>query len=165
MKGFFTFWLYTLSVLGFMLVGARTEAQLNLFATGSTNSIGVGSALTYTINVTNATGVPQVVIVTNTLPALTQFQGLVPPQPVTSPIVSTNGNTFTFILTVPDGFVAQMAVTATPTAGAAGGFITNSVVMVSTTPAFHASTNVITQVTNNVVVTQADLAVGMTVPT
>jgi uncharacterized repeat protein (TIGR01451 family) len=164
MKIFSRFQMVALLALGLMAAVSRLQAQtLSLFAGGSASPIGVSNSLTYTINVTNAVGSAQAVIVTNTLPNLTQFQGLVPPQPVTAPIVITNGNTFTFIFTIPDGFIAQMTVTATPTAGAAGGFITNSVFLVSTTSAFNASTNIITQVTN-VVVPQADLAVAMTVP-
>jgi len=146
-----------------LVAGTKVGAQtLSLFAIGSANPVGVGTSLTYTLSVTNTTGTSQDVIVTNILPALTQFQGLVIPAPPS--IVATNGNTFTFIFTVADGSIAQMTLTATPTSGAGGSFLTNAVILVSVaTPAFNTSTNVITQVTNPAVQT-ADLAVGMTVP-
>jgi len=157
--------LLVLLVLGLAVAGTRVGAQtLSLVATGSANPVGVGTSLTYLISVTNATGSAQSVIVTNTLPALTQFQGLVPPPTFAAPIVVTNGNTFTVTFTIPDATGVQITVTASPTAGAGGGFITNSVFLVSpTVPVYNTSTNLITQVTNPVV-QQADLAIGMTVP-
>src|SRR5665213_78242 len=125
--------------------------------TSSAGSILVSNSLTYTINVTNFTGLTLAdAVVTNVLSASIQ------PVSVTySQGFFTNyGNVVVFDLgPFGDGQIALLTLTVQPTAV---GYITNNVSFASITVTNTASTNLVTQVTN--VVTQADLAVAMTGP-
>ena len=128
--------------------------------TASPSPVGVSNSLTYTIITTNlnAGGIPELVTITNTLPASAQFQS------ANNPFGTyvTNGNTviFSFPNPIVYGGSVQVTVTALPTTA---GSISDSVVVISGDFLYSASTNVVTQVTNTVVA-QADVAVTMTVP-
>jgi uncharacterized repeat protein (TIGR01451 family) len=163
MKGFTKSWLAALLGLWMMLAGARADAQgFGLSVTASPSPVGVSNSLTYTIIATNINtgGIPELVIITNTLPASTQFQS------ANNPFGSyvTNGNTviFSFPNPIIINGVVQVTVTALPTTAAS---ITDTVVVISGDSIYSAATSVVTQVTNAVTVSQADLAVAMTGPT
>jgi uncharacterized repeat protein (TIGR01451 family) len=167
MKFSFKFRLFAAFAVALMLAGARVEAQVNgsfdLGVVPSADSILVSNSLTYTITVTNLITVDLTAVdtlVSNTLPASVQF---VSATPNLGGAVTNFGNVTVFHI---GGFgyggVAQMSLTVEPTAV---GLITN-MVFVSVASTFvtnTASTNVVTQVTNLVI--QADLGVGITVPT
>ncbi|MGO9585669.1 MAG: hypothetical protein ACLP2Y_05700 [Limisphaerales bacterium] len=160
MKGFSKFWPSALLGLGLMLAGVRAEAQsFGLSVTASPSPVGVSNSLTYTIIVTNLTGItPADTQVTNTLVGSLQILSATNSQGVNS----ISGNIVVFDLGgFNTGTIAQMAVIVQPTAA---GTIADAVTAVSFTPALTPSTtNIVTTVTNTVV-QQADLAVGMTVP-
>ena len=143
-----------------MLAGVRAEAQsFGLLVTASPSPVIVSNTLTYTIVVTNLTGItPADTLVTNTLAGSFQILNATNSQGVNS----ISGNVVVFDLGVFNtGTIAQMAVIVQPTAA---GTVADTVTAVSFNPALTPSTtNLITQVTNTVV-QQADLAVGMTVP-
>lgn len=139
--------------VGLLLAGVRGGAQgFDLSATVSTNVLSVSNSLTYSIVVTNRTGlVLNNVQVTNTLSSsvilisATNSQG-------TNIIVSSN-------LVFQLGFMglngsAQMAVTVQPTSA---GLLTNSIIVVDPSITNSASTNLITQVVSG----QADLGVAV----
>jgi len=148
-----------LLVAAMMIAGPRAGAQqFGLSVTPSANSIMVSNSLTYTINITNLTGLNLTdVLVTNILSASAQFQNATTTQGTYTP----SGNVVLFDL---GGFsypgTAQLTVTAEPTAV---GFITNAVTVAS--PASFTNTvsaSVVVQVTNVVIL--ADLGVTMTGP-
>ena len=120
----------------------------------------VSNSLTYTVNVTNLTGIPlQNALVTNLLPASVQ-----PVSFTASQGSSTNfGSVVVFYLgqmsSTPLG-IALLTLTVQPTAD---GFITNTVTVTSITVTNTASTNVVVQVTNAPIIT-ADLGVMIAGP-
>ena len=147
---------------GLMLCACpRAGAQgFGLSVTESANSIVVSNSLTYTINVTNLTGIPlQNVVVTNLLPA-----SVLPVSFTVSQGSSTNfGSVVVFYLgqmpSTPPG-IALLTLTVQPTVA---GSITNTVTVASTTVTNTASTNVVVQVTNAPIIT-TDLGVAVTGP-
>ena len=153
--------MFALLVLGLTIAANPVKAQLGfgLSVTASPSPVAVSNSLTYTITVTNLTGISEYVLITNTLPALAQFQSASNPNGF---YFLTNGNTviFSFAFQLLYGDVEQMTVTALPTAVA---LITNSVFVVSGDLVYTASTNVVTQVTN-VPPIEADLAVAINGP-
>jgi uncharacterized repeat protein (TIGR01451 family) len=152
--------MFALLALGLMVAVGRVDAQnMWLLVTASANPVGISNNLTFTITVTNLTGVSQTVVVTNTMPATAPFVsvsfGL-----VSYPYANTGSNVIFSVGTLTNNGIAQMAVTVEPTAT---GYITNTVVVVTNGVAAIVGPIPI-HVTNAVVVTQADLAVTMTVP-
>jgi len=146
---------------GLMAACPRAGAQgFGFSVTESASSIVVSNSLTYTINVTNLTGLPLLdALVTNLLPASVQ-----PVSFTASQGSSTNyGSVVVFNLgqlpSTPPG-IALLTLTVQPTAA---GFITNTVTVASDTVTNTASTNVVVQVTNAPVIT-ADLGVAVTGP-
>ncbi|HTV63337.1 MAG TPA: DUF11 domain-containing protein [Verrucomicrobiae bacterium] len=142
----------------FVIGGARAYAQgFGLLASSSASSILVSNSVTYTINVTNFTGIPLAdAMVTNTLPASVEVSSA----STTQGSYAINGSVVLFDLgQFSAGGIAQLTVTAEPTAA---GFITNAITVISITVTNTASTNVVVQVTNAVI--QADLGVTITGP-
>ena len=161
MKFFSKFRMLAMLVIALLAIGTRAGAQsLSLSITSSANPVGVGNSLTYTIVVTNLTGVtPADTLVTNALTpsASVTFQAATSTQGSYINI----GNVVVFDLgQFLSGTIAQMTVTVQPTTA---GTITNTVTVAMIAPALTASTNIITQVTN-ATATLADLAVAMTGP-
>ncbi len=146
-------------VLGLTAAVSRAEAQsFGLSITASANPAFVNSSLTYTIQVTNTTGIILAdALVTNTL--VGSFQNL-------SATTSQGGNTISGNVVVSDlgsfsiNGIARLTVTVQPTAV---GTIADAVQVVSPIPPYAAATNILTAVTN-APQTLADLAVGMTGP-
>jgi uncharacterized repeat protein (TIGR01451 family) len=158
MKVFFNLRMLAL-LAGGLLAGARADAQnFALSVTNSANSLLVSNAVTYTINVTNLTGISLAdAVVTNLLSAPVQFLGDSESQGL---LVSTNDNAAVFdIGEFPADQVVQLTLTVEPTTI---GFLTNTVTIASVDVTNTASTNVVIQVTN--IVIQADLDVSMTGP-
>ena len=148
-----------LLVLGLMVAATRVEAQgFGLSITASANPAFVNSSLTYTILVTNSTGLILAdTLVTNTL--VGSFQNL---SATNSQGINTiNGNVVVFDLgSFSINGIARLTVTVQATAG---GTIADVVQVASPVPVFTASTNILTAVTN-APQTLADLAVAMTGP-
>jgi uncharacterized repeat protein (TIGR01451 family) len=143
-------------IVALALAGARADAQgFGLSVSNSASSILVSNSLTYTINVTNLTGLSLAgAFVTNLLPASVQFVNATQNQGV----FSTNNSGVVFSLgPFPGGGIALLSLTVLPTAT---GSTTNSVTVAATAITNTASTNVVVQVTN--IVIQADLGVTMT---
>jgi uncharacterized repeat protein (TIGR01451 family) len=159
MKIFSSLRMFALLALGLMVVATRLQAQsVGLSVVASPSPVAVSNSLTYTITVTNLTLITENFIITNTLPASAQFQSASNPYGT----YANNGNIVIFLVPgLAYGGVVQTSVTAMPTAA---GLMTDSVTVISGDLVYSASTSVGTQVTNTVV-QQADLAVGMTVPT
>jgi uncharacterized repeat protein (TIGR01451 family) len=162
MKEFLHLRVLALVVAGLMAACPRAGAQgFGLSVTESANSVLQNSPLTYTISVTNLTGLPLTdALVTNQLSASFQFVSaavIAAPGPGS---YSTNGSVVVFDLgefNFPG--IAQVTLTVQPTAT---GSITNTVTVTSVTVTNTASTNVAVQVTNAVIL--ADLGVAMTGP-
>ena len=159
MKAFFHLQMLALFVFGLMAVCPRAGAQgfFGLSVTNSANSILVSNSLTYTINVTNLTGVLLAdAQVTNLLPASVQFVSASPSQGsytnYGSVVVFDLGQFF-------NNEIAFLTLTVQPTAI---GLITNTVTVTSISVINTASTNVVIQVTNAVI--QADLGVTIAGP-
>ncbi len=149
-------------------VEAQTPRSFGMGVVPSTVSLAVGQPLTYTLTLTNVTGVslPEV-FVTNA------FSGLVGIEAANftfgqgtaySGTIITNGNELLFRLAGFGslGLFAQMTLTVAPSAG---GLLTNTVTIgVPSEPALPLPppTNVVVEVTNKVV--SADLAVSLSVP-
>lgn len=144
-----------------MLAGTKTEAQgFGLGVTSSASSILVSNSLTYTITVTNLTGLLLLdAQVSNALPASAQFVAAIPEQ---GSFTNYGGITVFDLGAFGAAEILQMTLTVQPTAV---GFITNTVTVYTTNfLTIPVSTNiVVTQVTN--IVIQADLGVAITVPT
>ncbi len=139
-----------------MLAGLRAGAQgFGLSVTPSASSILVSNSLTYTITITNLTGVDAETLVTNLLPVSAEIQNATP-----TGSYSVNSNVVWFQL---NNFLnteyVQLTVTVEPTVA---GFITNTITVASPNTTNTAATNVVVQVTNLVVL--ADLGVTMTGP-
>jgi len=140
------------------VAGPRAGAQgFGFSVIPSANSVLVSNSLTYTINITNLTGINLTdAVVTNVLPASAQFQSLTYSQGT----YSVNSNVVLFDLgSFLYNGIAQLTVTAEATAV---GSITNTVTVVSAYVTNTVSASVVVQVTN--VVIQADLGVAMTGP-
>ena len=150
--------LFVFLVIGSMVVGNQVEAQQFVGLSASPSPVGISNSLTYTITVTNLSPTAENFIITNTLPASAPFQSANNPYGS----VITNGSTVIFLIQnqIISGGLVQVTVTALPTTAA---LITDSAVVISGDLLYSAATSVNTQVTNPVV-QQADLAVGMTVP-
>ena len=143
-----------------MVTGPRAGAQgFGLSVSNSASSILVSNSLTYTINVTNQTGLLlQDILVTNTLSAPFLYVTATAPSQVS--VLTNNATSVLFDLSqVASGAPVQITLTLQPTTT---GYFTNAVVVVDTTTTNTASTNVVVQVTNLVIL--ADLGVTMTVP-
>jgi|SRR5208282_4005262 uncharacterized repeat protein (TIGR01451 family) len=157
MKDFLHLRMLALVVGGTLALCPRAGAQVFGFSvTASANPILVSNSLTYTINVTNLTGIPLAnTQVTNLLPASVQFMNATPPGYYTN-----YGSVVVFDLgTFNIGAFAQLTVTVEPVAI---GIITNTVTVTSTTVTNITSTNVVIEVTNTVI--QADLGVAIAGP-
>jgi len=160
MKFSFKFRLFAALAAALILAGTKAGAQgFGLGVTSSANSILASNSLTYTIIVTNLTGLtlPDA-MVTNALSAPVQFVGTTSSQGS----FTNSGNLFVFDLG-PFGLaqIAQLTLTVQPTTT---GFITNTVTVVTTNLALNpVFTNIVTQVTN-AIPTEADLGVAITVP-
>jgi uncharacterized repeat protein (TIGR01451 family) len=158
-KGFSHF--LTLGLLGSAMIIACPRAgaqQFGLSVTPSANAILVSNSLTYIITVTNLGAGLNDAVVTNILPATAQFQ--IATNFYSAGTFTNGSNMVLFDLGLfPAGQIAQMTVTAIPTAV---GFITNTVVVVATGTTNTASTNVVVLVTNSLVL--ADLGVTLTGP-
>lgn len=145
-----------LLVAGLLVAGVRVEAQgFGLSATSSTNLVILNNSLTYTINVTNHTGVLLTnVFVTNT-PSATVVLGSVTASQGTN---FTNSASLIFALgSLTNGTSAQMTLTLQPTTT---GFLINTIVVGSDTVTNIAFTNVVVQV----ITARADLGVAMVGP-
>jgi uncharacterized repeat protein (TIGR01451 family) len=157
-KGFPHFLKLGLLIVALGVVSPRAAAQgFALSVTPSVNSVLVSNTLVYTINLTNLTGVGSSdVRVTNTFPTSVQIISV----GFSQGSDSINGNVAVFDLgSFLAGNIAQLTVTAEPTTV---GFITNAVTVGSIDITNTASTNVVIQVTNLVVL--ADLGVALTGP-
>ncbi len=146
-------------MLATIVASPRASAQgFGLSVTPSANSILVSNSLTYTINVTNLTGFDLAhELVTNTLSAPFLYVVATAPAPVS---VATNATNVSFDLgQIANGSIVQLTLTLQPTTT---GFFTNAVLVANTSTTNTASTNVVVQVTNLVIL--ADLGVTMTGP-
>jgi uncharacterized repeat protein (TIGR01451 family) len=155
-KGFSYFLTLGLLATAMMLAGLRAGAQgFGLSVTPSASSILVSNSLTYTITITNLTGVDAETLVTNLLPVSAEIQNATP-----TGSYSVNSNVVWFQL---NNFLnteyVQLTVAVEPTVA---GFITNTITVASPNTTNTAATNVVVQVTNLVVL--ADLGVTMTGP-
>ncbi|HMD53715.1 MAG TPA: hypothetical protein VKJ65_04110, partial [Phycisphaerae bacterium] len=137
MKFFAFFRIMMLVVLGLADAGLRTEAQtLNYSLTTSTSSVLVSNSLTYSIDVTNFTGIPLLdLVVTDSLPSSVQITSVYP-----DVAAYTNyGSVVVFYFSQFTGNqIAEMTVTAEPTAV---GLITNTLTISSISLLTNASTN------------------------
>jgi uncharacterized repeat protein (TIGR01451 family) len=147
---------FALLVAGLMVACLRADAQgFGFSVTDSANSILVGNSLTYTITVTNFTGLDLAdAVVTNLLPASVQPVNVAYSQ---GTYITTSSGVIFDLGAFYEGEIAQMALTVQPTTA---GFITNTVTVTSINVSSTASTNVVVQVTNALI--QADLGVAMT---
>jgi uncharacterized repeat protein (TIGR01451 family) len=141
--------------------GLRSEAQTLTFSvTSSTNSLLVSNSVTFTIDITNFTGIDlENLVVTDTLPSSVQF---ISANAGAGEAAITNfGNSIVFLYgEFVAGQISQLTVTGEPLAA---GLITNTVTISSISLGTNVSTNVVVNVTN--AVTLADLGVTMTGPT
>src|ERR1700722_30950 len=164
MKFFACFRIFLLMAAALVAAGLRSEAQtqtgLPFSVTSSASSVLVSNSVTFTIDITNFTGINlENLVVTDTLPSSVQF---ISANAADNEAAITNfGNSIVFFYS---GFVAgqisQLTVTGEPLAA---GFITNTVTISSISLGTNVSTNVVVDVTN--VVTLADLGVTLTGPT
>ena len=157
-KGFSHFLKLSWLMVAMGVICPRAGAQgFGLSVIASANSILVSNSPTYTINLTNLTGISlSDVRVTNTFPISVQIISLNFSQG--SDLITSNVAVFDLGAFLA-GNIAQLTVTAEPTAV---GFITNAVTVSSIDITNTASTNVVIQVTNLVVL--ADLGVALTGP-
>lgn len=136
----------------------RADAQgFGISATNSPNPVVVNNSLTYTIGVTNQTGLLlSNFFVTNTLSASVQF--LSASSSYGSNSVNTNSTSLIFTFgQFANGDVAQITVTLQPQAA---GFLTNYITVASADVTNTAVTNIVAQV----ITAQADLGVTLTGP-
>jgi uncharacterized repeat protein (TIGR01451 family) len=155
----FNFRMLAVFLATLIVAGTRADAQSFGFSvTDSANSILVSNSVTYTINVTNLTGISLAdAHVTNALPTSVQILSTNASQgsaTVNSSVVLFDLGAFV------NGGIAQLTVTAEPTAI---GLITNTVTVASIDVTNTASTNVVIQVTNAPIIT-ADLGVTIAGP-
>jgi uncharacterized repeat protein (TIGR01451 family) len=155
-----------LLALGLTLVGVNGTAQVTSVGIGvasSPNPAGVGDSLTYTISLTNLFA-PQVVFVTNTLPASVQFTGVATNLAIISTLATGHQTIFGIAFpTGSSGVIAQMTISGTPTAT---GTVRDTVDVAGTSFSTFSTTNIDTVVTNGTVLNtnQADLAVSISGP-
>ncbi len=153
--------------LGTARVQAQLSTQFRLGVSPSATSLGIGESLSYTLNLSNLTGLNVVqVFVTNAFSApvvveraeFTLGQGT-----AYFGSIITNGNTVLFELASFSGLsgIAQMKLTVAPTAT---GFLTNAVTVAASQFGLPSApaTNVVVQVTNTTIT--ADLGISITVP-
>ena len=158
-KGFSHFLKLGLLMLAMGIICPRAGAQgFGLSVIAPANSILVSNSPTYTINLTNQTGtLLGDVLVTNLLSGPFQYVTATAPSPV---MVFSNATSVVFDLgQVVNGGSVQLTLTIQLNAT---GLFTNTVVVVNNTTTNTASTNVVIQVTNLVVL--ADLGVALTGP-
>lgn len=152
---------------GLLVVGclrAGAQGVILWSVTPSANSVQTGGSVTFTINLTNATGtvLPRV-LVTNVLPDSVQFQfaSIATNSNIGAGAVTNYGSVTVFSLT---NFVllgiAQLNVTAQPTAV---GPITNTVTVTAPVFGYFGTNSAVVQVTN-AVSPQADLGVAIAGP-
>lgn len=160
MKGFSCYSKSGLLALAMIVACSRAGAQaFGLSVIPSANSLLVSNSLTYTINVTNLTGlVLNDVWITNSFSAPFQYVTSSSSQPLAG--VLTNATSVQFDLgPLSIGNIVQVLLAVQPNAT---GPLTNAVVVAVPATSYAASTNAVVQVTN--VVIQADLGVTMTGP-
>ncbi|MGA2868767.1 MAG: hypothetical protein ABSF34_06375 [Verrucomicrobiota bacterium] len=163
MKFFACFRIFLLIAATLVVAGLRSEAQtqtgLTFSITSSTNSLLVSNSVTFTIDITNITGIDlEDLVVTDSLPASVQITSA---NATAGEAAITNfGNSVVFFYDeFISGQISQLTVTAQPLAA---GFITNTVT-ISSIGLTNSSTNIVVDVTN--AVTLADLGVTLTGPT
>jgi uncharacterized repeat protein (TIGR01451 family) len=141
-----------------IIFGTKAEAQsFGLSVTNSPNPVVVNNSLTYTISVTNQTGLLLTnFFVTNTLSAPVQFTSASSSYGTNSVFTNSTSLIFSFGQFT-NGNVAQMTMTLQPQNA---GFLTNSITVSSTQVTNIASTNIVVQV----ITAQADLGVAMAGP-
>jgi uncharacterized repeat protein (TIGR01451 family) len=156
------FRIFLLMAAVLLAAGLRSEAQvLNTFSvTSSASSVLVSNSVTFTIDITNFTGIPLVnLVVTDSLPASVQFTSANAGD--NEAIITNYGNSIVFLYSqFTAGQISQLNVIAEPLAV---GFITNTVTLSTITLTTNSSTNVVVDVTNLVIL--ADLGVTLTGPT
>ena len=155
MKFFFILRIVPVFLVALVFAGTTAEAQgFGLSVTNSPNPVVTNNSLTYTINVTNQTGMLLTnFFVTNTLSAPVQFSSASSSYGTNS--VFTNATSLTFSFgQFTNGNMAQMTVTLQ---SQNAGFLTNSITVASTQVTNSSTTNIVVQV----VTTQADLGVAM----
>jgi len=152
--------MFVLLALGVMIAISRVDAQdFGLSVSVSPPSpVGVSNNLAYTIIITNQTGMPQTVTLTNTLTG-TSFQMVgLPTHSQGADSVGSSDVIFSLGL-MTNNAVAQMGMTVKPTSI---GFLTNTIVLATNSMFFNSLPPFVVQVTNPIPV--ADLAVAMTRP-
>jgi len=156
MRIFLNFRMLALLVAGLLVAGVRVEAQgFGLSVTSSTNLVILNNSLTYTIDVTNQTGVLLTNVFVTNAPSATVVLGSVTASQGTN---FTNSASLIFALgSLTNGTSAQMTLTLQPTTT---GFLINTIVVGSDTVTNIAFTNVVVQV----ITAQADLGVAMIGP-
>lgn len=159
MKGFSSL-LTSGLLLAAVLIAPRAGAQaFGLSVTPSASSILVSNSLTYTINVTNLTGLAlNDVWITNSFSASFQYITASSSQPGTT-VTNTATNVLFDLGPMTIDEIVQVGLTIQPTTT---GSLTNFVTVAVPATLYSTSTNVVIQATN--VVTQADLGVTMTGP-
>jgi uncharacterized repeat protein (TIGR01451 family) len=141
-----------------LIAGTKAGAQgFGISATNSPNPVILNNSLTYTINVTNQTGLLLTnFYVTNTLSAPVQFLSAGSSYATNSAVTNATGLVFTFGQFT-NGDTAQMIMILQPQSL---GFLTNFIVVASTQVTNTVATNIVAQV----ITAQADLGVSMTGP-
>jgi uncharacterized repeat protein (TIGR01451 family) len=156
MKDFLHLRMLALVVAGTLALCSRAGAQgFGLSVTSSNNFVAVNNPVTYTINLTNQTGLLLTnVFVTNTFSAPFQFGNVFTNQGS----ILTNATSVWFILgRITNGNSAQMIFSIQPTIA---GFITNTIAVAAAGVTNTAATNLVTQVFT----AQADLGVTIAGP-
>ncbi len=155
---YFKFRMLAVFFAAIIVAGTKAEAQgFGLSITNSPNPVVVNNSLTYTISVTNKTGLLLTnFFVTNTLSASVQFVSASSGYGTNSAVTNATSLIFTFGQFT-NGNVAQMTIILQPQAT---GFLTNSVTVSSTQVTNTATTNIV----NQVITAQADLGVAMSGP-
>jgi len=147
-------------MVGALAVCPRAGAQgqgFGLSVSNSASSILVSNSVTYTINVTNLTGLLLAdTRVTNSLPASVQFVS------ATATLGSYTNFGSVVVFDLKSFFYGEPALLTLTVQPTAIGFITNTVTVTSINATNTASTNVVIQVTN--IVIQADLGVAIAGP-
>jgi uncharacterized repeat protein (TIGR01451 family) len=153
MKGFRFLPLYMLPALALLVGGAQAGAQgIGFSVTTTTDVMTTNDSLTYTINVTNQTGLPvQDISVTNAFSGPVSWGAN-----FSQGVILTNAAGPVFDLgRLADGTFAQILLTIQP---AAIGFLTNAITVATNSVNAAVATNVVIQV----ITAQADLGVTLT---
>ncbi len=161
MKFFACIRIFLLIAATLVAAGLRSEAQtLNFSITSSTNSLLVSNSVTFTIDITNFTGLPlENLVVTVSFPSSVHFTSAAAGD--NAAIITNYGNNVVFLYSqFVSGQISQLTVTEQPLAA---GLITNTVTISTLTLTNVSTTNVVVNVTT--AVTLADLGVTMTGPT